>query len=98
MDVEFSDKDLDRLETDLEFNAGFAREIVRSFRKVIQLIRAAEDERTFYNMKSLHFEKLKGDRSHQRSLRLNRQWRLIVEIQERTPANVVLVVSIEDYH
>lgn len=98
MEVEFADKDLDRLEIDPAFNAGFSVEIVRAFRKLIQLIRAAPDERDFYALKSLHYEKLKGDRSHQRSMRLNRQWRLIVEIKQTEPGKVVLVVSIEDYH
>lgn len=98
VDVEFAHKDLDRLETDPDFTAGYSREIVRAFRKVMQIIRAAPDERTFYALKSLHFEKLKGDRGHQRSMRLNRQWRLIVEIRPSQPSNVVIVVNIEDYH
>ncbi len=98
MDVEFADYDLDRLETDLQFNGGFSREIVRAFRRRMQLIRDATDERAFYALKSLHFEKLKGDREHQRSMRLNNQWRLIVEIKPARPQNVIVVVSIEDYH
>ena len=32
-------------------------------------------------MKSMRFEKLKGARSHQFSLRLQDQWRLILEIE-----------------
>jgi proteic killer suppression protein len=98
MDVEFADEQWDRLETDPEFNAGFARDIVRAFRKIMQAIRSAPDERTFYGMKSLHFEKLKGDRDHQRSMRLNKQWRLIVEIKPSQPKNIVVIIGIEDYH
>jgi len=64
----------------------------------MQIIRAAPDERTFYALKSLRFEKLKGKRSHQCSMKLNDQWRLIVELQGQTPNKVVLVVGIEDYH
>ncbi len=98
MEVEFADDDLDRLETDLRFNLGFASEIVRAFRKRIQTIRAAPDERTFYSLKSLHFEKLKGNRDHQHSMRLNKQWRLIIEIKPGQPKNTIVVVAIEDYH
>jgi proteic killer suppression protein len=98
MDVEFADEQWDQLETDPEFNAGFAREIVRAYRKRMQAIRAATDERTFYEMKSLHFEKLKGDRDHQRSMRLNSPWRLILEIKPSQPKNIVVVIGIEDYH
>ena len=98
MEVEFADEQWDRLEVEVGFNAGLAAEIVRAYRKVIQLIRSAPDERTFYAMKSLHFEKLKGDRAHQRSMRLNNKWRLILEIRQSNPKNVVVVIGIEDYH
>jgi proteic killer suppression protein len=98
MDVRFADDELDRLETDEDFNAGFEVAIVRKFRKTMQLIRAAPDERTFYELKSLHYEKLKGKRSHQRSMRLNRQWRLILEIEQQEDDKLVVIVSIEDYH
>ena len=59
---------------------------------------AAEDERTFYALRSLRYEKLKGQRQHQRSIRLNDQWRLIVEIQKEASEAVVKIVKIEDYH
>jgi proteic killer suppression protein len=98
MDVEFSDDDLDRLETDPSFTGGRSAPIVRAFRKRMQFIRAAPDERDFYATRSLHFEKLKGNRSHQYSMRLNDQWRLIVEIKPSAPKNIVVVVAIEDYH
>jgi len=66
--------------------------------KVMQVIRAAPDERVFYNLKSLHFEKLKGNRSSQHSMRLNKQWRLIIEFEGIAPNKLVAVISIEDYH
>ncbi len=98
MEVEFADPDLDRLETDPKFNAGFSREIVRAYRKLMQVIRNAPDERVFYGMKALRFEKLKGPRDHQRSMRLNNQWRLIIELRPSSPKNVVVLIAIEDYH
>ncbi len=98
MDVEFANQELDRLETDLDFNAGFSSAVVRVYRKRMQMIRAAVDERAFYAMRSLHFEKLKGDRSHQHSIRLNKQWRLILELNKRGRNTVVVIVDIEDYH
>jgi toxin HigB-1 len=98
MEVVFADPKLDRLETDPGFTAGFSNEIVRLFRKRMQLIRSAPDERSFYALKSLHFEKLKGKRDHQRSMRLNAQWRLILELRTDDSGKVVIVVSIEDYH
>ncbi|MDP3174906.1 MAG: type II toxin-antitoxin system RelE/ParE family toxin [Phenylobacterium sp.] len=98
MEVEFGDDDLDRLEIDPKETLGFAQAVVRGYRKVMQQIRAAADERDFYEMRSLHFEKLQGARSHQRSMRLNKQWRLIVEYVERNGRRTIRVVAIEDYH
>jgi proteic killer suppression protein len=98
MVVEFDDPDLDRLEVDASFDAGFAPEIVRGFRKVMQVIRAAPDERDLYRLKGLRFEKLKGKRQHQHSLRINGQWRLIVELRGAGSDKRVGVVEIADYH
>lgn len=98
MEVEFGDSSLDRLESDAKFDAGFSQSIVKAFRKRMQTIRAAPDERTFYALKSLHFEKLNGNRSHQQSMKLNDQWRLVIELKGEGHNKVVLIVSIEDYH
>lgn len=98
MEVRFQSADLDRLETDPGFDAGFSQPIVKAFRKRMQVIRAATDERAFYGLKSLHFEKLKGDRSHEHSMRLNEKWRLILRFEGQAPNKVVCVVSIDDYH
>jgi proteic killer suppression protein len=98
MNFRFRDEVLRRMYTELDFDGGYGRPVVRAFRKVMNAIRAAMDERDFYPMRSLHFEKLKGNRSHQRSMRLNDQWRLILEIEEATPKNTIIVVGIEDYH
>lgn len=98
MDVRFADERLGRLESDPAFIGGFGQDVVRGFRKVMQVIRAAVDERDFYAMKSLHFEKLRGNRSHQHSMRLNRQWRLVIELERNPSGKAVVVISVEDYH
>jgi len=98
MEVQFRDAKLDRLETDPRYDGGFAQAVVTAFRKRMQMIRAAPDERVFYQLKSLHFEKLQGRRSHQHSMRLNDQWRLIIELVAAAPQKMVVIVSIEDYH
>src|SRR5438132_13785583 len=98
MDVAFKDKSLDQLETDPSFSGGFGDAVVKAYRKRMQQIHAATDERTFYALRSLHFEKLKGDREGQFSIRLNDQWRLIIELHGEAPRKVVYVVEITDYH
>jgi len=98
MVVRFKRADLERLEVEVGYTAGLAAAVVTAYRRRMQQIRAAPDERTFYALKSLHFEKLKGDRTHQRSMRLNDQWRLILEFEEDPTGKVVVIVDIEDYH
>ena len=98
MEADFDDERLDRLETDASFDAGFERAVVRGYRKLMRAIRAAVDERDFYALKSLHFEKLEGARAHERSMRINKQWRLILELTGSAPSKRVLVKKIEDYH
>lgn len=98
MDFRFKDKSLQRLYTDREYTGGYAVAVVSAFRRRMQTIQNAPDERTFYGLRSLHFEKLKGDRSHQRSMKLNDQWRLVMEMEGKASSKVVLIVAIEDYH
>jgi len=99
MRVCFRSNDMDRLETDAGFDAGYGSAVVSAYRKRMQQIRAALDERAFYAVKSLRFKQLQGKRSHQRAMRLNDQWRLILEFQETEgQEKTVVVVGIEDYH
>jgi len=98
MEVRLRDEGLRRVETDPAFDGGLGQPVARAFRKVMNAIRSAIDERDIRAMKSLRLEKLKGDRAHQSSLRLNDQWRLIIEIESGTPKNVIIVIGIEDYH
>ena len=98
MEVEFDDGNLDRLETDAQFTAEHAQEVVRAYRKRMQQIRAFRDERDFLSVRSLNFEKLKGSREGQHSIRLNLQWRLILEIRGDHPCKVIGIIEIVDYH
>jgi toxin HigB-1 len=98
MEVQFRGTKLDRLEIDSRYDGGFSQPVVTAFRRRMQMIRAAPDERVFYELKSLHFEKLQGSRSHQYSMRLNDQWRLIVEFAGEAPQKKIVIIGIEDYH
>lgn len=98
MDLEFATNALDRLEVDLSFDMGLSPALVRAYRKRIQFIRAAVDERELYAWKSLHMERLKGARQHQYSIRLNDQFRLILEFVGKGSNKRLRIVSIDDYH
>ena len=98
MDVAFADSQLERLEKDSSLDGGYSPGIGKAFRKRMQLIRSAPDERDFSKLRSLNFERLQGNRSEQYSMRLNDKWRLILGFRGKAPNKTVVVISIEDYH
>ena len=98
MRVEFGNRNLARLETDSSYLMGLSPQLARSYRKVLNQIRAATDEGIFRNSRALKFERLRGQRQHQHSMRLNVQFRLIVELEGEGPNKTVKIVGIEDYH
>src|SRR5690348_13320024 len=98
MEVVHRDAKLERLEADSTFTGGHPPGIVKAFRKKMQSIRSAADERDIRDIKSNHFEKLQAPRDHQHSIRLNDQWRLILEITGTAQQKRIEIVAIEDYH
>ncbi len=97
-EVRYRDESLERLERDANYTAGYDAAIVKAFRKRMWAIRNSVDERDFRAMKSAHFEKLVGDREGQYSMRLNDQWRLILEIEGKGANKRITIVQIADYH
>lgn len=99
MDVHHDDRELQEMELDPCYS-GTWQSIADRFRKVMNLVRQATNEVELHNWKGLRLEKLKGKRSHQHSMRLNAQWRLIVEFIARSGSNnnLCAVKGIEDYH
>ena len=98
MDVEFQDKRLALIETDRAAETKLPISLINSCRQKLVVIRAAPDERTLRNWKSLHYEKLKGDRDGQRSIRINRQFRLVFTLDEECKPPKITVLDVEDYH
>lgn len=86
------------METDASYSGGWPPAAVTAFRKRMQQIRAALDEREFHSLKSLHFEKLKGDMEGTYSIRLNDQWRLLLAFEDAAPNKIVVVLEVVDYH
>jgi proteic killer suppression protein len=95
----FKDKKLEALYTE-EKNAHKYPNVVDDFFEVMAIITAALSERDLYANKGLRFEKLVGQRGKQgqRSLRLNKQWRLIVTLEEDEEGFYLQLLGIEDYH
>lgn len=98
MEIVFADETLALIETD---EAGATRlpvAVIKSARRKLTVLRAAIDDRSLRNWKSLHYEKLRGGREGQRSIRLNDQFRMVFALNERTDPQTVTIIAIEDYH
>ena len=98
MNFEFANRKMERLYTEGKGARRYPPRMVDSFFEVIRAIESAEDEPDLRKMKHLHFEKLKGDRKHQRSLVLHGPFRLVVQLREDEDGAYLLVEEIVDYH
>ena len=98
MQFRHADKTLNRIDEEADFDGGFSTSVVKKFRMRMQSIRAAANENDLREMKSNHFEKLKGDRKGEYSIRLNDQFRLTFQIEKAGDGNQIVVLGIEDYH
>lgn len=70
----------------------FQKEIIKQFKKKVQLLMSVNslDELKFF--KSLNFEALKGDRVGQYSIRLNLQYRLIFTVEDESSENMIIEI------
>ena len=96
MQVLFKPTDLEQLYLipieNIKGKLPFQKSLIQQYKNRIKLLESIEKITDLYSFKSLHFEKLKGDKSGLSSIRLNDQYRLIVE-----PVNedVVKILVIE---
>ena len=98
MKIEFDSEDMEDLATKTKFDRKYQTGIGKAYRKRLKLIIAAENSTDLRAMTSFRFEKLGGSRKGEYSIRLNIQWRLIVELKENNSEEIILIKSIEDYH
>lgn len=99
MRFRFKDKKLEALYTE-EKNAHRYPNVIDDFFEVMAIIASALSEQDLYANKGLRFEKLSGQRGKQgqRSLRLNKKWRLIVTLENDEEGSYLQIIDIEDYH
>ncbi len=97
MRFRFAEAKLEELYTRGRGGKRYSKQVLDAFLRAIATIDAAADERDLYAQKGLHFEKLKGDRKGQRSIRLNQQWRLILTIERDKEGALVWIIEIVDY-
>ena len=98
MEIGYADAALALIETNKAGATKLPIAVIRSARKKLDMLRAATDDRTLRNWKGLHYEKLKGDRDGQRSIRLNDKYRLVFALDNDADPKKVTILAIEDYH
>lgn len=95
----FENEELQRATEDFSYSPKrWSPEILKAYRKKIQILRSAVDERDLRALRSLNLEQLKGDRSGTSSIRLNKQYRLILKFLTEDDGRVVIVIEMVDYH
>lgn len=94
----FADPILALIETEDAGQTKLPVPVIKSVRRRLTVIRAAPDDRALRNWKSLHYEKLKGDRDGYRSVRVNEKYRVVFSLDETTKPSTVTIIAIEDYH
>lgn len=85
------------MERERRGDGSYSVAIVRAFLMCMDLIRSSPNTQVLRAFKSRRLEKLKGSRGHQHSMRLNDQWRLILELEDGEEPTAT-IVEIDDYH
>ena len=98
MDLVFADEALALIETERAGETRLPVAVIKSARRKLTVLRAAPDDRSLRNWKSLHYEKLKGKREGERSIRLNDKYRIVISLDEVADPHTITILSIEDYH
>lgn len=98
MEVEFADEEIEDMFYNAHYKGKASAQLIRAVRKLITLLIQATNRTDLYSLRSLHLEKLKGVRKHQHSMRINDQFRLIVEFRKKNSHERIYVIEIGDYH
>ena len=100
MRFHFARRRLQRLYTDEIGGERYPPEVVEAFFDKMAVIAGASHENDLRALKSLHFEKLKGERGNrgEHSIRLNKQFRLVFIIDADDRGKFLHILDIEDYH
>ena len=99
MRLRFEDDDLRRLHEERDFVLPrLGPEVARAFRKKVAYLEEAESEIDLRSYKALHFEKLRGGRFGQHSIRLNRQWRLILRMETDAEGRLLIIIEVANHY
>ncbi len=98
MEIEYRGAVLRRLAEELDIAPEkWDRDVIRSYRKKVNLIYGAKDEQDLYAMNGVGIQQLGGDRDGQYSMPLNDRLQLILAFRTDGDRTAVLL-EISDYH
>ena len=99
MRISFEDDDLRRLYEERDFALPrIGPDVTKAFRKTVGFLVAAPTQADLREYRALRLKKLQGDRQGQHSVRLNRQWRLIIRFETDSDGQLLIVIEVVDYH
>lgn len=99
MHIRFHTEELRRLAEEASYTPKrWSHELIKAYRKKIQILQNATDERDLYTLRSLRLEQLSGDRAGTSSIRLNNQYRLILKFTTEANGRTVIIIELVDYH
>jgi toxin HigB-1 len=94
MEVTFSDPAYDRLETDRSYTHNLPSSVVSAYRMRLQLLRAARDENDLAAMRCLCLRPLQARSQRRRTIQLDSEYRLVLEVLRRSGEVVVRIVEV----
>ena len=98
MKLEFANTKLEKAAVHSGQIGRWSAKLIQIYRRRVAVIRAAKDRRDLYALSSLHLEKLEGKKKHQHSVKLDDQFRIILQFRKEDKREIVTIVDIEDYH
>ncbi len=72
--------------------------VIKAARKQIIRLSCATDENDLINTRSFYYKTLAGDRKGLKSVRLNKKWRIIFDLDLLTDPPTIEIKLIEDSH
>jgi len=96
MEIRFRSESYERLEVDAHFTGNWPPAVVKEYRLCLHYLRQAINIRDIAALTYLEFHQLDGDRTHQHSLYLNDEWRLVIEIEGAVFDQILVIVNIEE--
>lgn len=97
MKIRFGDDKLAKLYSEGSKSKEYPKGVLEAFVRRVRTIESVTDERDLRALKSLHFEKLKGERNRY-SVRLNDQWRLMLRFEKDSEGKTVVLIEINKHY